>query len=133
MRLHLWPDSPEQEHRSEIAQELDGGETLPIFLPVDVGEVITGFVEASIHRDLHGGDGGPVGYLEGWFVAEPYRQRGVGRALVEAAEAWARARGFVTMCSDADEHNGVSIEAHRRLGYREIARRGGEVLFARGL
>ena len=48
------------------------------------------------------------------------RRPGVGRALVEAAEAWARSKGCRLMASDAYIDNTVSIESHARLGYREV-------------
>ena len=35
----------------------------------------------------------PVAFLEAWFVSPERRRRGVGRALVATAEAWARGRG----------------------------------------
>ena len=50
------------------------------------------------------------------------RRRGVGRALVEAAEEWARSRGCRQMASDAELWNDVSHKAHGAIGYREVAR-----------
>jgi GNAT superfamily N-acetyltransferase len=41
-----------------------------------------------------------VGFVEGWFVREPFRNRGVGRELMRAAEQWARARGCREMASE---------------------------------
>jgi aminoglycoside 6'-N-acetyltransferase I len=63
-----------------------------------------------------------VGYIEGWYVDEYVRRCGVGRALVEAAEAWARSRGCRQMASDAELGNDVSHQAHRAVGYQETAR-----------
>ena len=64
----------------------------------------------------------PVGYIEGWFVDEDLRQLGVGRALVEAAEDWARALGLREMASDTFISNDVSLKAHLALGYEEKER-----------
>jgi aminoglycoside 6'-N-acetyltransferase I len=44
----------------------------------------------------------------------------VGRALVAAAEAWARAQGCREMASDTHLDNAVSRHAHARLGYAEM-------------
>ena len=41
-----------------------------------------------------------IGYLEAWYVDPDWRNQGMGRALVEQAEAWARAEGCVEMASD---------------------------------
>jgi aminoglycoside 6'-N-acetyltransferase I len=62
----------------------------------------------------------PVGYLEGWYVDSDVRRQGVGRALVAAAEAWARTQGCREMASDTHLDNMVSRHAHARLGYAEI-------------
>lgn len=74
-------------------------------------------------RDYAEGCGSrPVGYLEGWYVIPEARRRGIGRALVEAAEAWARARGCTEMASDTELANRLSQMAHSRLGYEETER-----------
>jgi hypothetical protein len=42
-----------------------------------------------------------VAYLEGWYVDRDVRRHGIGAALVHAAEAWARERGYRELASDA--------------------------------
>ena len=63
-----------------------------------------------------------IGYLEAWYVDPEWRQKGVGRALVEAAEEWARAQGCTEMASDTMEDYPLSPAAHAQLGYEEVAR-----------
>ena len=48
---------------------------------------------------------------------------GIGRALVAAAEAWARAQGCTEMASDTNLDYPLSPLAHARLGYQETSRR----------
>jgi GNAT superfamily N-acetyltransferase len=56
-------------------------------------------------------------------VGEAYRGRGVGRALVEAVEAEAQARGCnLVELTTADRRVGAH-EFYRRLGYEEVSRR----------
>jgi aminoglycoside 6'-N-acetyltransferase I len=64
----------------------------------------------------------PVPFIEGWYVVSTVRHRGVGRALVEAAENWARLRGFKEIGSDAVLENDVSHAAHQALGFDEVER-----------
>jgi aminoglycoside 6'-N-acetyltransferase I len=81
-----------------------------------------GLVEAHLRDYAEGADSQPVGYIEGWFVLPEFRKRGIGRALIEAAEGWARSRGCSELASDAQLDNQGSIEAHGRLGFRETER-----------
>ena len=50
------------------------------------------------------------------------RGRKIGRALVEAAEAHARASGHVEIASDAELENADGINAHLAVGYEEVER-----------
>jgi aminoglycoside 6'-N-acetyltransferase I len=50
------------------------------------------------------------------------RRQGVGRALIQAAEDWARSRGYTEMASDALIDNEVSHASHHALGYKEVER-----------
>jgi len=50
------------------------------------------------------------------------RRQGIGAALVRAAEAWARARGYREFASDAQLHNVDSQRAHMALGLTEVER-----------
>ena len=80
---------------------------------------IAGFVEAGSRPYADGCDRSPVGYIEAWFVDPDERCAGYGRALLAAAEEWARTRGYREMASDAQLSNDVSHAAHRRAGYGE--------------
>ena len=83
---------------------------------------VVGFTEVGLRAYAEGCRSSPVGYLEGIFVAEPYRARGIGRALVEAAEQWARERGCTEMASDREVENEGSGIFHAAVGYQEVER-----------
>jgi aminoglycoside 6'-N-acetyltransferase I len=83
---------------------------------------LCGFLEAAIHPWAVGCEHRPVGYIEGWYVDPDMRRQAVGRALVEAAEAWARSEGCRQMASDTQTENLVSQHAHAALGYQESYR-----------
>ena len=83
---------------------------------------LAGFVEAGSRPYADGCDSSPVGYIEAWYIDDDMRRRGCGRALLEAAEDWARSRGYTEMASDALLHNETSHAAHRASGYEEVER-----------
>jgi aminoglycoside 6'-N-acetyltransferase I len=118
MRHQLWPDASRFRIRDE-ASYLHRRRDFVAYLAVDPHDHPVGFVEVTLHPDAPGCRTRPVGYLEGWFVAAAYRRRGVGKALVRRAEAWAAARGCREMASDAYVTNVVSRKSHRALGYEE--------------
>jgi L-amino acid N-acyltransferase YncA len=49
-------------------------------------------------------------------------EQGLGKALVQAAEEWARSQGLTEMASDTWLENDASIRAHLKMGYEEAER-----------
>lgn len=118
MRAALWPDCPQARHRLEIGQLLHSAGLVAL---ATADGAAAGFAEVSVRSDhVEGTAHSPVPYLEGWYVAPAFRGRGVGRALIEYVEAWARARGFTELASDAEIENLRSIRLHGLLGFREV-------------
>jgi len=123
----LWPDASAEELREETDAKVNGRapSTLPVVTLVAEREDggLAGFVEAGLRSHADGCDTAhPVGFIEGWFVREELRGRGVGRALIEAAEAWARSHGCTEMASDALIGNHTSFRAHGALGFEVVDR-----------
>ena len=83
---------------------------------------VAGFIEVGARPYADGCETSPVGYIEAWYVDPDARRKGCGRALLEAAEEWARGRGYREMASDAQLNNEISYAAHRRAGYAEVDR-----------
>jgi len=121
MRLALWPDCLTPRQSEEMATILEDAERQAVFAAERDGR-ICGFVEVSIHPHALGCQTNPVGYVEGWWVDEDARRIGVGRALLDAAERWARSKGCREMASDCHDFNAVSLAAHLASGYREAGR-----------
>ena len=122
LRLALWPDGSEAEHREEIDRFLAGqagGRPAAVLLAEEDSGRLVGVAELSIRPYAEGCVTDRVAYLEGWFVESDSRRRGIGRALVAAAEDWSRAQGCTEFASDADPDNDVSIRAHGALGFAD--------------
>lgn len=90
---------------------------------------------AGHHLLLAYADGGPIGFVSGvetvhpdkgtemflyeLAVAEPYRRRGTGRALVERLAALARERGCYGMWVGVDAGNDAALAAYRSAGGKD--------------
>jgi aminoglycoside 6'-N-acetyltransferase I len=127
MRLLLWPDASLEEQLKELDAALSNrvSGTLPVTILVSQNEngVLLGFIEVGLRSHADGCDPArPVGFVEGWFVHEAFRDHGVGRELMRAAEEWARAQGCVEMASDALIDNAPSQRAHEALGFEVVDR-----------
>jgi len=122
LRRALWPEYGDDYHAPEIKQFFAGQLRMPlaVLLAEEENQSVLGFVELSIRPYAEGCSTDHVGYLEGWYVVPNARRRGVGRALVAAAEDWARAQGCTEFASDALADNVVSTDAHQKLGFEEV-------------
>ncbi len=122
LRTRLWDEADEDDHRAEMVDIIEHSDSQFVAV-ADTGEgKLAGFLEASIRTFAEDCESDNVGYLEGWFVDEAYRQHGIGSKLVELAEQWALQHGCTEMASDAEIGNEVSLQAHLRLGYAETSR-----------
>ena len=129
LRATLWPEETAGTHLNDVERFF---ETVPKdigMMPEEVlvalavgldGSRLVGFAELSRRLHAEGCTTSPVGFLEGWYVVPEYRRRGIGRALVAAAETWARNLGCHEFASDALADNRESQAAHASLGFEEV-------------
>jgi aminoglycoside 6'-N-acetyltransferase I len=125
----LWPKSSAEEHAQELRLILGGKAALVLTMPLTIfvaegsDRILVGFLEIDLRSHADGcNPSQPVGYIEGWYVAEDHRHRGVGRKLLAKAEDWARSHRCVEMASDAIIDNELSQRAHEALGYEVVDR-----------
>jgi aminoglycoside 6'-N-acetyltransferase I len=124
LRARLWPAADPRELAEEAAAFL-GGKNVPTIAAVFLAgndSAALGFIELAIRSFSDGCDSMPVPHVEGWYVEPFARGRGAGRALMQAAEDWARERGFTELASDTEPWNDASLAAHARCGFQETER-----------
>jgi aminoglycoside 6'-N-acetyltransferase I len=127
LRAALWPETSAEEHARELALILAGDTpgNMPLinFVAETSDGTLAGFAEVDLRSHADGCDPSrPVGYLEGWYVAESYRRQGLGAQLLAAAEDWARSLGCVEMASDTWIDNKTSQHSHEALGFEVVDR-----------
>jgi aminoglycoside 6'-N-acetyltransferase I len=145
----LWPEGPPSDHAAHAASILSGkpAGTMPLVLFVAEassveldhaafggravefdhaafgGRAVIGFIEVGLRSHADGcNTSRPVGFVEGWYVQPPYRRGGVGRALMAAAEEWAREQGAREIASDTWIDNEPSQKAHEALRFEVVDR-----------
>jgi len=129
MGLALFPGEPRAEIERGMRDTLANSRGAVFIAERDDGAAC-GFVEVRERSYAEGCETSPVAYVEAWYVDAEMRRRGVGRALLAAAEDWARACGHREIGSDALLDNVVSHRAHLGSGYEEVVR---IVVFRKGL
>ena len=121
LRDALWPGSL-SDHDAETQKYFENRPEAPIIFVAVVDERLVGFLELDYRKYAPGCSSSPVPFIEGWYVEPALQGKGIGRALVETAEAHARAAGHHEIASDAELENSHGIGAHLALGYEEVER-----------
>lgn len=120
LAAELWPHAASDELLAEF--EAFSPEEGAVFLAVE-GDTPVGFAQCQLRHDyVEGTDSSPVGYLEGIYVREEYRGRGLAKALLSACENWAREQNCLEFASDCELDNGGSIAFHLGTGFTEANR-----------
>ncbi|MBQ2957121.1 MAG: GNAT family N-acetyltransferase [Clostridia bacterium] len=116
----MW--SPSDDREEEFRCLISSPESA-VFLAEADGEAV-GFAQCGLRHDyVEGKDSdGPVGYLEGIFVEEAWRGRGVARMLLTFCEDWARGMGCEEFASDTELHNEEGLRFHLSCGFEEAGR-----------
>jgi aminoglycoside 6'-N-acetyltransferase I len=120
MRKGIWPEAPDEYLDFDMDEILASNKHV-VFFGCDEGKPI-GLTEVQIKESAEGCETSPVGYLEGWFVQEEYRGKGVVAIMTRAAEDWVREKGCTEVASDTWLGNESSIRAHEKMGYIEVER-----------
>jgi len=123
LRKALWPETPREIHRAEIRAQVDDPERFAAFVAYAADGASLGLAEVSLRFDhVNGTTSSPVAFLEGLYVDDRERRRGLARRLVDAVVAWAHLKGCRELASDALEANLMGQRVHRALGFEETER-----------
>ena len=87
-----------------------------LLVAVDSGDAAIGWIHVSRHAGLEVAD---LAVIHGLVVDEPARSAGIGKALVDAAEAWARAAGATIIIARVRSTRQRAHRFYERSGYVE--------------
>lgn len=121
LAVQMWKSHTVEELAQEFCEYMDKNTNI-IFLAIS-DECTVGFAQCGLRHDyVEGTDSSPVGYLEGIFVVEEYRKRGLAKDMLEACQKWAKQQGCKEFASDCELDNKVSLEFHLKMGFHEANR-----------
>ncbi len=121
LAIQMWEDNTLKGLTEELAEIIAGPESA-VFLLYDAENAI-GFAQCQLRHDyVEGTDSSPVGYLEGIFVEEAYRNKGYAKELLKQCEAWAKNMGCTEFASDCELDNTGSLAFHLKMGFEEANR-----------
>jgi ribosomal protein S18 acetylase RimI-like enzyme len=87
-----------------------------ILIAENCGEVVG---MCSVQTVISTAEGGPAGILEDMIVARSARGQGAGRALQEAAQRWAEARGLTRLQLQAEFDNEKALRFYFKTGWQK--------------
>jgi aminoglycoside 6'-N-acetyltransferase I len=123
LRSRLWPDADPQALALESRRFAEGhtlANITAVFLAEHEASNPLGFIELSVRAFADGCESMPVPHIEAWYVEPAARGKGFGKALMRAAEGWARSNGFVEIASNTEVENEGSRYAHGACGFMEV-------------
>ena len=117
----MWDENSVEDLSNEFA-ELLSKDDVQIFLKYEDG-IPVGFAQCQLRHDyVEGTETTPVGYLEGIFIMEGYRNRGYAKELLKECERWAKDNGCKEFASDCEIDNDVSFQFHKAMNFIEANR-----------
>lgn len=117
----MWNDCSVDELITEFSDTISKSDSV-LFVKFENGTLI-GFAQCQLRHDyVEGTKIAPVGYLEGIFVQEGYRNKGYAKGLLSECEAWAKHNGCKEFASDCEIENISSFQFHKAMHFTEANR-----------
>ncbi len=121
MAVMMWDSHSVEELKGEFEQEIENKDCVMYIYCID--NIPIGFAQCGLRHDyVEGTESRPVGYLEGIYVREEYRNKGYARELLAECEKWAKQKGCSEFASDCELNNDASLQFHMRVGFTEANR-----------
>lgn len=117
----MWDSHSVNELINEFSEIMSKGKS-QFFLNYE-NDVPVGFAQCQLRYDyVEGTKTAPVGYLEGIFIKEDYRNKGYAKELLAECEAWAKDKGCQEFASDCEIDNTNSFQFHKAMNFTEANR-----------
>lgn len=117
----LWDSSSVKELTEEFIDAFSMDENV-IFLKYE-DDIPIGFAQCQLRHDyVEGTESSPVGYLEGIYIKDKFRNKGYAKELLTECESWAKSKGCSEFASDCEIDNINSFLFHKAMNFTEANR-----------
>ena len=117
----MWDSHSVSELMAEFSEIISNGKS-QFFLKYE-NDIPIGFAQCQLRYDyVEGTTTTPVGYLEGVFIKDGYRNKGYAKELLSECEAWAKENGCKEFASDCEINNIDSFQFHKAMKFTEAYR-----------
>lgn len=121
LAIQMWQDSTISDLEQEFKQIINSNKAVVFMKFIDENPI--GFSQCQLRTDyVEGTKTSPVGYLEGIFILEEYRNKGYAKELLSACENWTKEQGCTEFASDCELDNNISYKFHIAVGFEEANR-----------
>ncbi len=121
LAILMWDSTSVNELIADFSEIISKGKS-QFFLKYE-NDIPIGFAQCQLRYDyVEGTTMSPVGYLEGIFIKEEYRNKGYAKELLAECEAWARDNGCKEFASDCEINNTDSFHFHKAMNFTEANR-----------
>lgn len=121
LAVQMWDSHSVRELIVEFSEIMEKGNS-QFFLKYE-NDIPIGFAQCQLRYDyVEGTKTSPVGYLEGIFIKEGYRNKGYAKELLAECEAWAKGNGCQEFASDCEIDNIDSFQFHKAMNFTEANR-----------
>lgn len=117
----LWDSSSVKELTEEFIDAFSMDENV-IFLKYE-DDIPIGFAQCQLRHDyVEGTESSPVGYLEGIYIKDEFRNKGYAKELLTECESWAKSKECSEFASDCEMDNINSFLFHKAMHFTEANR-----------
>lgn len=121
LAIVMWSEHTLDDLKNEFLAIIERNDA--VFYILTQEEQPIGFAQCQLRYDyVEGTESSPVGYLEGIFIQEEYRNNGYAKTLLQECEKWALEKECKEFASDCELSNDVSLMFHLNMGFTEANR-----------
>lgn len=121
LAVQMWDSHSVSELIVEFSEIMEKGNS-QFFLKYE-NDIPIGFAQCQLRYDyVEGTKTSPVGYLEGIFIKEGYRNKGYAKELLAECEVWTKGNGCQEFASDCEIDNIDSFQFHKSMDFTEVNR-----------